>query len=60
MTKITAKPMPAAVSIFLDTPMKGQMPRNWEKMKLLMRIAPKAMLNKVVHSIGYFPPLTFC
>ena len=58
MTKITAKPMPTAVSIFLDTPMKGQMPRNWARMKLLIRIAPRAMSNNVVHSIGYFPPLT--
>ncbi len=29
MTKVTATPMPMAVSIFLDTPRKGQMPRNW-------------------------------
>ena len=35
MTKMTANPMPTAVSIFLDTPMKGQMPRNWTRMKLL-------------------------
>ena len=26
MTKVTAMPMPRAVSIFLETPMKGQMP----------------------------------
>ena len=28
MTKMTAMPMPRAVSTRLDTPMKGQMPRN--------------------------------
>ena len=28
ITKMTAKPMPMAVSVFLDTPMKGQMPKN--------------------------------
>ena len=26
MTKVTAIPMPRAVSLFFDTPMKGQMP----------------------------------
>ena len=43
MTKVTATPMPRAVSVFLDTPMKGQMPKNFTKMKLLVRMAPKAM-----------------
>ena len=40
MTKVTAMPMPTAVSTFLETPRKGQMPRNWEKMKLFARMAP--------------------
>ena len=29
-TKITAMPMPAAVSTFLETPRKGQIPKNWD------------------------------
>ena len=43
MTKVTAMPMPTAVSTFLDTPRKGQMPRNWEKMKLFAKIAPSVI-----------------
>ena len=34
MTKVTARPMPAAVSTLFDTPRKGQQPRKREKMKL--------------------------
>ena len=30
ITKITAMPMPAAVSTFLETPRKGQIPKNWD------------------------------
>ena len=48
MTKVTATPMPRAVSVFLDTPMKGQMPRNFTKMKLLVRMAPRAMARREV------------
>lgn len=40
--------MPSAVSIFFDTPMKGQMPRNWEKIKLFTRIAPSEIVNRLV------------
>ena len=43
MTKVTAMPMPTAVSTFLETPRKGQMPRNWEKMKLFARMAPSVI-----------------
>jgi hypothetical protein len=39
ITNITAKPMPKAVSVFLLTPKKGQMPKNWLNMKLFMNIA---------------------
>lgn len=28
MTKVTASPIPSAVSVFLDTPRKGQQPKN--------------------------------
>ena len=57
MTKITAKPMPTAVSIFLLTPMKGQMPKNWTRMKLLTRMAPREMESSFVISIAYLPSL---
>ena len=40
MTNTTARPMPTAVSTLLEQPRKGQQPRNWEKMKLLIKIAP--------------------
>ena len=31
MTKVTARDMPTALSSFLDTPRKGQMPRNFTR-----------------------------
>ncbi len=39
MTKVTAIPMPRAVSTFLETPRKGQMPRNRARTKLLTKMA---------------------
>ena len=39
MTKITAAPIPNEVDIFLETPRKGQMPRNCVKTILLTNIA---------------------
>ena len=56
MTKVTAMPMPTAVSIFLETPRKGQMPRNWEKMKFFTRMAPSAMDRMLVIRRHYFSP----
>ena len=47
MTKVTAKPMPTAVSTFLETPRKGQMPRNWEKMKLFARMAASVIASSL-------------
>ncbi len=47
MTKMTARLMPTAVSIFFDTPRKGQMPKNRVKTKLLMRMAPKKMAKRL-------------
>ena len=44
----TARPMPMAVSLFLETPRNGQIPRNCAKMKLLVRIAPREMASKDV------------
>jgi len=40
--------MPMAVSLFLETPRNGQIPRNCAKMKLLVRIAPREMASKDV------------
>ena len=55
MTKMTAMPMPVAVSTFLETPRKGQMPRKREKIKLLTRMAPSATENSSAPDIGYSP-----
>ena len=49
-TKATAIPMPRAVSIFLETPRNGQMPKNWESMMLLTNIAE---MNIRIYSIVY-------
>ena len=39
ITKATAMPMPNADWRSFDTPMNGQMPRNWEKTMLLASTA---------------------
>src|SRR5210317_186243 len=39
MTKVTAIPIPRAVSTFLETPRNGQMPRKRANTKLLTKIA---------------------
>src|SRR6056297_4010636 len=39
ITKVTAMPMPSAVSTFLETPMKGQIPRKRANTKLLTKMA---------------------
>ena len=46
MTKVTAIPMPTAVSTFLDTPRKGQIPKNWEKIKLFAKMAPSVIARR--------------
>jgi hypothetical protein len=38
MTKVTAIPIPIADSLFLETPMNGHNPKNWVRMKLLMKM----------------------
>jgi hypothetical protein len=38
VTKVTEAPIPMAFSLFFETPMKGQTPRNCTRMKLLMKI----------------------
>ena len=55
--KRQAMPMPEAVSTFLETPMKGQMPRNCATMKLFTRMAPRATVNRFAKSITWPPPL---
>ena len=43
ITKITAVPMPAAVSTFLETPRNGQSPKNWLSTTLLTSAEPIAI-----------------
>jgi hypothetical protein len=38
-TKVTARPIPLAVSTFFDTPRKGQIPKNCDNTILLTNIA---------------------
>ena len=45
MTKVTAMPMPRAVSNFFDTPRKGQMPRNLFMTKLFTRSEPTRIVR---------------
>jgi hypothetical protein len=51
MTKTTAIPIPIAVSIFLETPKKGQMPRNRLRTKLFTRTAPT-----IIRTYSISPP----
>ena len=55
MTKITAPPIPAAVSVFLDTPKNGQIPKNWLNTTLLTTAEPIAINNNVF--IRIYPPI---
>ena len=48
MTKITAMPMPMEVSIFFDTPKKGQRPRKRFSTKLLTSMADIMMRKSSV------------
>ena len=43
MTKTTAPAIPVAVEILLETPRKGQVPRNWASITLLTNIAEMIM-----------------
>ncbi len=38
VTKVTEAPIPMAFSLFLETPMNGQSPKNCTRMKLLINI----------------------
>ncbi len=50
-TKVTAPPIPMAVSNFFDTPRNGQMPRNCDSTTLLTKMAD---INIKRYSIVYF------
>jgi hypothetical protein len=52
MTKVVASPMPKAVSSFLETPMKGQIPRNFTSTKLLTSTVPTRMRAYSVMGAG--------
>ena len=47
MTKSTASDIPTAEFSFLDTPRKGQMPRNWERTKLFTSRPPMRMASRL-------------
>ncbi len=44
-TNTTAMPMPIAVSIFLEVPKNGQLPRNWARRMLLTKM--QLMINTI-------------
>jgi hypothetical protein len=50
ITNITAIPIPAAVSIFFETPRKGHVPKNCENIILL---TINDVINKLNKSISY-------
>ena len=56
MTKVTARPMPIAVSTLLEQPRNGQQPRNCEKMKLFISIALRAMVIMEAVLVIYSQP----
>ena len=40
--------MPVAVETFLETPKKGQIPRNWERTTLLTKTATMNMIRNFI------------
>ena len=50
-TKATAAPIPKAVSIFFDTPKKGQMPKNCDNTILFTNIAE---MNIKIYSMSKY------
>ena len=58
ITKITANPIPSAVSVFLDTPRNGQIPKNLIKTKLLASKPPITMAN-IIEPVLMFPPPSY-
>ena len=59
MTNVTAMPMPRAVSCFFDTPINGQMPMNFTRMKFSARMAFSAMVNREMNTLILLPPPSF-
>ena len=57
ITKVTASPMPRAVSIFFDTPINGQMPMNFTRMKFSVSTAVRTMAR--ISFISRPPPCSF-
>jgi hypothetical protein len=45
ITNTTAAPMPTAVEVFLETPRKGQIPKNLASTMLLMKIVEMIMIR---------------
>jgi hypothetical protein len=45
ITKVTANPIPLAEPAYPETPRKGQMPRKYERTKLLTTAAPMKMMK---------------
>ena len=56
ITNVTAHPIPKAESSLVETPMNGHIPRNLERMMLLISIA---LINKVKRFIIQ-PPFCSC
>jgi len=54
ITKVTAAPILVAVSIFPDTPKKGQIPRKYARTKLLIRLALIKMLQSDASLMLYY------
>ena len=51
ITKITAIPIPTALSNFFETPINGQIPKNLPSTKLFINIEDTAITNKCEKSI---------
>jgi hypothetical protein len=45
MTKVTAPVIPRPVEIFLETPRKGQIPKNWLNTMLLTNMADMMIIK---------------
>ena len=51
MTKVTAAPIPSAESMRLETPRKGQIPKNWDRTILFTNMADIGEHNQRVLSV---------
>ena len=57
MTNVTASPMPILESSFLDTPKNGQMPTDWLKIMLLVKM-PATTMVMIPAAVMLSPPYT--